>query len=359
MEQKISKYWSEMFISNENNNESSYIISTEPPIKYDGNNIIISHNIKESEYDEVVQFCRDHNKMSTGNTTLLSRSSLEKYLSFDNISIIIRSQNGKLIGVILSIIFPIKVGNTNKNGDEIIKHGCTTFLNVHSSVRNHGLCMALIRELTMEGYKRQIYCDYHTIPFQLGTNSIKLYSYYRPINLKRCTEIGFVYPDCYDMRKNTANRIKYSNKLIPGFEFKKANENSLEFYLETIENKKFAYYPDKEQWNHFIKCFLTYEIFNNGKKVGIVSINTISCLINTIKQEAKVAMPIIISGNISTILKTLPYILKDNYDVLYLYDIFGLALKELNYIKTDNEIWFSLYNNRINLNASDLSVPFL
>ena len=359
-----------MFIVNSTNNtnENDLIISYEPPVKYDTDKKIkISYEI--TDLDEICNFYREHNKMSTGNITLLPRSELELYLSYDHIAVLMRSMNDKLMGIVISILLPIKnrtkFDHDNKNlsdlGQKIITHGCTTFLVVHSSIRGHGMCMALIRGLINRGYEKGLYCDYHTVPFKLGENSISLQSYYRPINLSRSLELGFLYPDCYDIRMKTKNKILFNTKLPKNYSYEPADVKSLEYYMEIIKNKKFVFYPDETMWLKWISDFPTYLIYYNNVLSGIVSINTIYCIISSTGKEGKVATPVLCNGNIDIILKVLPNIVQD-YDVLYFHvygDVTETSLESNHYIKTEHLSWFSLYNNRILLSKEEISVPLL
>ena len=362
-----SKYWSEMYISNSEVQKSDgFIVSTDPPTKYDGNKkITLSYDIDESEYDEICSFYEKYNRMSTGNTTLLPISELTRYMSYDNISVVMRSQNNnKLMGVIISIVLPIK--NTNERGSELITHGCTTFLNVHPAVRGHGMCMALIRGLIERGYEKGIYCDYHTVHFKIGDNSIPLNCYYRPINLKRSIELGFLYPDCNDIRKNTLNRLRYSTNLPTGCSYVRVDDNitsSLEYYRESVKDKKFAFYPDESLWKQWIEGFPTYIIYHNNVEVGIVSLNTLYCVISSTGNEGRIATSVICNGKMKLVLPTLIHITNQSgYDVFYFHqygDVTANDLESIHCIKTDHTMWFSLYNNKIKIEPSDLSVPLL
>lgn len=356
--------WSEMFIQHHDTNKNGFVISYEEPIKYEGNKkIIIEYSI--SNLDEICDFYRKYNTMSSGNITLLPKSVLELYLSYNNITVLMRSENGKLMGVIISIILPVKCSNNSE--EKIIDHGCTTFLVVHPSIRGHGMCMALIRGLIQKGYERKLYCDYHTISFKLGSNSIPLKSYYRPINIERSIELGFLFPGYNNIRMKTRNRLLYNNKLKKEYKYIKIGEYNLEqglkYYRESITDKKFSFWPDEILWKKWIEGFPTYLIYYKDIISGIVSINTIYCIISTTNKEGKVASPIIFNGHIDMVLNVLPNIVEqEGFDVLYFHS-YGDASSELleknHYIKTQHLIWFSLYNNCIKLDSKDITVPFL
>ena len=273
-------------------------------------------------------------------------------------------KNKILIGIVMTILLPIK--NKNENRQEIITHGCTTFLNVHPKIRNHGMCMALIRRLIENGYQKNIYCSYHTVPFKLGNNSILLTSWYRPINIKKCTDIGFLFPGYDDKKMYTRNRLRYKNKIPKNVSYKKVDANnieeSFEVYQKFIQNKKFVFFPDIKLWKLWINLFPTYIIYKNKEQTGILSVNSLTCKVKTTQKEGKIITPIICNGDTKSILSVLTYIgQKENYDVAYFYqygDITTENMKIMNCIKTNDKMWFSLYNNNIKLNIEDISVPF-
>lgn len=367
MDSRGTKYWSEMYIADGNSNHSDFIISKKAPVKYDDSKkVVLTYQIDPSEYEEISEFYRQYNKMATGNTTLLPVPELRRYLSFDNTCVVMRSESGnKLMGVIISIELPIR--NIENNRTEIITHGCTTFLNVHPIIRGHGMGMILIRGLIWKGFEKKIYCDYHTVHFQIGDNSVELDCYYRPINLKRCVELGFLFPDCYNQNAVTRVRLRYRTKLPPNHRYEKIINNNLnealEYYRESIKDKKFAFYPDNDLWKKWVVGFPTYLIYKNNKIEGIVSLNVVHCVITGTGKEGKIVTPVICNGNMGSVLPVLVHISEVlKYDVLYFHqygDVGAKDLESINCVKNTHTTWFSLYNNQITLDVSDLSVPLL
>ena len=385
-----SKYWKDMFISdnisdanstNDNETKDSYIISKDKPVLYQENKNITIDYIKPEEYQEVSKFVCEYNKMSTGNITLFTVNDIHRYLKLPNTSLVMKSTSGKIMGTIFSLELPIKVGqnngnnkdnnqdNGNKNNkDQIIIHGCTTFLNVHNIVRGYGLCMALIRDLIFRGYKKQIFCDYHMVSMKIGDNAFKINSWYRPINLKSCVKIGFLYPDWDNPSiKNRRLAMRYNTKLLPNISFILIDHNnlsiSLEYYLSQVGNKKFVFYPDKDLWNMWISSFPTYLIYYNNELAGLLSTNNLSCYIEVTKQHGKLLFPTLCVGDVEKVLSVLLYLAsQNNYDAVYMYQsgyITSTHLENIKAIKTDNDVWFSLYNNRVSLTPGDLMVPLL
>ena len=385
MSDSQSKYWSDMYISNDTKdtnetnqtddtnetNTKDFIISTDPPVNYDSNvNVIVHHGIKLSEYEEVSDFIRKYNKMSSGNTTLLPVEELERYLSIPNISVLLRSSKGLLIGTIICLLLPIK--NKSQGLEKVITHGCTTFLTVHPSVRGMGLCMALIRGLINYGYEMGVYCDYHMVSFQIGDNSFPLNSWFRPINLSRAKELGFLYPGYDDPRSVRTNRLKYRTKLPPDYSYVQITEEnknlkaSLDYYCSLVDkdkDKMFSFYPDSEIWSKWVQAFPSYQIYNKKKLVGVVSLNTVFCTIDATNETGRALFPIVCIGDMKTVMPTLCNIAATtNHDIIYFHeqgDVTEEALSRTNTIMTTTKPWFSLYNNNIRINPSNLYVPLL
>ena len=377
---KESKYWSNMYVTSDQDNteqpnsdnteqtNSRFVISTDPPIKYeDDKKVKLYRGIKESEYQEVSSFYQKYNDMSTGNTTLLPVKELKRYLAIENISILMRSSNGMLVGTIICLMLPVK--NKNDISEEVIMHGCTTFLAVHPALRGLGLCMALIRGLIEYGYEDGYYCDYHMVAFKIGTNSIPINSWYRPINLNRAKELGFLYDGHKDPRNSTKVRLKYRTKLPNNHRYVQVspdNKNintSLEYYKGLVQNRNFAFWPDEPLWALWVKSFPTYLIYKGDNEVGIISINTVYCVIKSREETGKIVFPIICEGNMGSVMLVLCNIsYKLKYDVIYFHqhgDVTEKALESINSIKTTTKLWFSLYNNRIKIQPEDIHLPLL
>lgn len=360
-----SKYWNDMFINDLTNpsgdNNQNIIISMDPPVKYDKERTIVFTNITDNS--EVTQFYRKYNRMATGNITLLHEEDLKRFLDLDCTTVLMRSIKKNLIGSVISVPLPIKC-NTSSSNSNIIIHGCTTFLCLHPSLRGHGMCMALIRRLTEIGYENKQYCGYHLTMFPIAKNSVSLSSWYRPLNLHRAKELGFTIP--LDISSRRA-KLRYHTKLPPNHNYVLVPSgdcrNGYEYYINSIKDKKFAFYPDLELWTKWVQSFPTYLIYNEENIVGIVSINTINCIIETTGLEGKILFPIICNGDMESVLPVLNHIgAVQGYDVVYFHqhgNVTNKSLESINALKVAEPIWFSLYNNRMSLDASDIYVPLL
>lgn len=369
----ISKYWKDMFILKEDNDGDSnnIIISVDQPSQYtDNKNVIYDRDIsKQQVKEEVIQFITTHNITASGNTTLLSLDELDKYLNLGARFLLLRSHTTKksLIGVVMTLPLPVRV--YKKGYYQVLTHGYTTFLNIHTSLQGHGLCMALIRQLIADGYEDGIYCDYHIIPTKIGENSLLLDSWYRPINLSKCINSGFIFPGYNQDRNKNKNRLRYNTRLPPGIDCIKVNhinaENSLNWYLATVADKHFAFYPDLNFWERWTKTFDTYIVKDGQEIVGLFSLSKAEVYIKSTNSQAILAIPLLYVKSNDTsnnkVLKSLLHIAASkNYDVLYTYQygyITDNDLESIQAIKTTTKLYFSMYNNSICLDREDIVAP--
>lgn len=359
-----SKYWKDMYIPK--GDEPEGIISKLPPVNYESNKKISLHrSLKPEEYDEFCDFIKKQNKMSSGNYTLLPKGELLRILKFNPKVITMRGGNkNSLLGTLISVPFPIK------SNHKVITHGCTSYLNVHNILRNNGLAMALIRELIQWGFEDNIYCDYHLTDHKIGENAIQISSWYRPINLPKSIGLGFTIPDFNVPHLFAKNRLKYNTKAMSGFKtvrvLQKNQDKALDFYKK-ICKQKLALWPDLELFSKWIQQFPTFMVRTkeNKKIVGIFSINNLFCRMGE-EVEGKLCIPILFNCretfNQATLRALINTAHEREFDVLYLYqtgDLNRECLESVNAIETNKKSWFSLYNNVMNLQPEDISVPLL
>ena len=347
----MSKYWKDMYIDQNKNLDF--------PVSYtDNDKIKIIESI--DNIDETSEFYRQNNKMSTGNTTLLPPSTIQRFLSLPHYSVQIRSQQDKLMGTVMSLILPTILDGT------VNKYGFTTFLNVHKSVRGFGLCMALIRRLTELGHKDEVYSGCQVTSFKLGENNIPINSWYRPINLKKCKKLGFLYPNYDNPKLSRKTRLRYKTILSPEIKYTKGG--NLKFYLNYMENK-FGFYPDEKLWKIWCNSFPTYTIYktrSENKKediVGLISINPTHCIIESSGLKGKLLIPFICIGEMEYVIPAMNKIAEEEeYDAVYCHehgDLVPGVLDRFKFIKTTTTLYFTLYNSKMNLTPDQIYVPLI
>lgn len=350
-----------MFFPKDDEESEEIIISKEPPIEYsEKKNIVIQRDISSENTNEIYDFIRDHNRMHSGNFTLLPKTEIDKYIKMDSLVLLMRSKNNqKLIGTIFSMLFPISC-----NG-QIITHGCTTFLNVHTKLRKHGLCMALIRELSRYGYEKELYCSYMLTPFKLTEKSIPISSWYRPIDLPKSIALGFTYPNWNVPSEFMKNQMMYKSKKPKKYSINRVCDSNLEkslfFYTSLNSDRKFVYLPNSEQFRKFILQYPTFVVEFEKKIVGIFAISSVYC---RMELDGLLCLPLIfnaVEGHEKQVMKSLLSIAKErDYDTLYLHcigDITSEILESVNAIQTKEKSYFSLYNNSMTLTSQDIYVP--
>ena len=334
------------------------IISRDRPPDYDrSKKVELCRGIFEEEYDEVVSFLKTENKMSSGIFTLLSKEEIKRLVSLGVYVVLMRNMNSHLFGTIFSLPLPIRSNN------ELITHGCTSFLNVSSKVRGFGMCSILIRELALYGFENGIFCSYQLSTFKLHDNAVKINTWYRPITLMRSLLLGFTFPGFNDLSNFHKTREKFACKSVKGVTCKLVKEGgceaALSFYLKLVEGKKFAFYPDLDLFKKWVKAYPTYWV----KDLGIFSIGTINCKMST-GAEGMLTSPLLFScveGGGEKVLKSLLSIASDrDFDVFYCNQVGDLTeqvLQSVHCIKNVVPTYFSLYNNSIKLSDKDIYTP--
>ena len=360
------------------NEEREGIINKNPPIKQENKKkVILQRGIEESEYEEITSFLSEQNMMSSGNYTLLSRTELERYRKLNTYIVLLRNEiSNKLFGTIFSIPLPIKctvsAGITNDEEymkDQIIMHGCTTFLNVQSTIRGFKMCMLLIRELAQYGFENKVLCSYQLSSFKMCETAVEISTWTRPINLQKSLLLGFTFPKFNELSQFHNNRSLYKCKVPKGYtvaEVKKGNmEEALKFYKKLVGDKKFVFYPDVTFLEKWIKEYPTYIVKKENKNVGFFSIGTINCRMIT-GIEGRLCLPLLFNSVINEGDKVLKCLLsiahEKDYDALYgnqVGDLTQEVYESANCIPNSKKSYFSLYNNSMKLTEKDIYVPLI
>jgi hypothetical protein len=182
-----SKFWSKLFISKSDtlegviNKDTPLILNLEDSLK-------ISTN---SEYTtNLMKFVLNHSVgLTSGNSYII-----DSKLFSNNVNIQITNNENPLTyyGFILSIPHSIRL--KIKDNYEIIKSVVTTDLCVHKDYRHKNLAAHLILNIIQWGFSNNIYTGYHYINESKSTSALKIYNYYRPLNVVACLEAGYEIP---------------------------------------------------------------------------------------------------------------------------------------------------------------------
>ena len=147
---------------------------------------------------------------------------------------------------------------------------------------------------------------------------------------------------------------------------KKNQDKVLKFYKKIGKDKKFIFWPDIDLFSKWIQQFPTFFIKRKEDKkiIGVFSITSLYCRMG--EMGGKLCVPLLFNccqNFKKETMKSLICVAKErDFDTLYLYqtgDIDNECLKSVNAIETNQKSWFSLYNNGISLETTDISIPLI
>lgn len=224
-----SKFWSKLAISSSKIPEG--IISKDAPLCLTLNNMKISTN---SEYNiSVMKFVLTHSSsLTSGNSHILDSKLFPHNV---NIQICNTENPSNYYGFILSVPHSIRL--KIKDSYEIINTGVTTDLCVHSDYRHKNLAAHLILGVIQWGFSNNIYTGYHYIKESKSDSALKIYNYYRPLNVQACLEAGYEIPSF---------RIK--DFILKSFASDSENESYTQEQLLKIE-KEYYINPDISKYS--------------------------------------------------------------------------------------------------------------
>lgn len=339
------------------------LIIKDPPLSFtipDDFHYVIYHSMdlngragfvpNEKIKKKLVKFIQEHNRTSTGNTTELPVESLER-LFLTPCIIVILFKEEKIIGTIISLYFRAKYYKKE------INTSYTTFLCVHKDYRKRGLALLLIEAVLKEGYYR-----YHTFhgcyltstPHCKNYNKVK--SWYRPINIKRCLECGFILKDFSTNDHNTLirKRVWYhisKPKSLP----KRVTEEDYDLVIDILEKRTlddFYLIPTKQELDWLCKCF---DIYTVGKEGLFFLFPLQSKIESTGRRINHVQLALMIGDLLNHVL----WVCKDT-DLLYGWyngDITVERVEKVKGITTISECYLELYNTKNPIEGRNIFIP--
>jgi hypothetical protein len=182
-----SNFWSKLSISKPELPEG--ILSKNIPL-----NLTLNDSMKlltNSDYNaSIMKFVLTHSaSLISGNSHICD----QKLFSHNtNIQIIDKENPSTYYGFILSV--PHVVRLKTKDDFESIHTVVTTDLCVHKEHRNKNLASHLILGVIQWGFSNNIYTGYHYIKDSKSASALKIYNYYRPLNIQVCLESGYEIP---------------------------------------------------------------------------------------------------------------------------------------------------------------------
>ena len=273
-----SKFWSNLPISKKKNNDEG-IISLKKPFDIEKNseiNIITNEEISKEE----LMFVLENGFGASGNSMLI-----DPRLNSCSVVVKIKDSLEKIYGFCISIKCSLYL--QLKNGFEIIESGMTSHLCIDKDHRNKAYASYVIYGVIDEGFKNKIYTGYHYIDSPKSTSNLKVFNYYRPLNIKKSLENGYqivslsksnlsFYMDDVPNEKQLKNlENDYSTSSYDSYNISPTEYEDLSFLQsESSGNRKLTLIFSAVQFELFKKQFQFFTIFNskNGEKeiIGIV-----------------------------------------------------------------------------------------
>ena len=407
-----SKYWKDMFIDLSSKMEGERydnrtIISDEVPIDFDKPNYendleLEIHSPFTSETllscgDEIVAFMNKNNVMFNGITERISLELLESVVSMKSLVFILRyKKNNSIMGLMTSIPFHMNI-------PENTPYTLTTFLCVHSGLRNKGVSMMIIRKALLHAHSKGLLCSYYLLPKPFSNSAVKVKRWMRPIDVKKTISKGFEFDTGKKSsdRTNIKTKMKFAVSDLPrNVICKKVEATDKNFIHQTFEwikkisqtNAKFNTFmwcpQNIEEWEKWCIAFPTFFVscessstqLKSKKKTtettknegGLISIQCKEIFIPESQSISNVAhIPFHMSEKLANSSELNNYMYRSallyakemNQEVLFCMqtgDMTPSILERNNAVRTTGEMCIDFYNVVIdNLDIENVYVPLL
>ena len=322
----------------------------------------------------IMEFIKLHDCTDSGNITELAPESLERFLSVPCYVGILR-QKEKIIGTMFTVLLRVGFRQETNSGElqhESVKEieiltSYTTFLCIDKSFRDKGLAMALIRSImkageTQYGSRSGYYMTYETH----HTINNKIESWYRPLNVKRAVDCGFVLESfarkgdrVAAIRQKMAYHIPKPS-IIP----RKVNVNDYRKVLPILKRGRLYLNPTLKEFGFLCKCFDIYIVerslkaANNIGSDGLFMLFPMTSVISSTKKRVYNAQLAYMIGDL------LPSALwvanNEEYDLMYGWcggDITVDRVRSVRGLITTAASYVEFYNVRELIPNNQLMLP--
>ncbi len=299
-----SNFWSKLAISRKDSeSENSLenlgkslidlpegIVSKEKPLSFPKEKYEISENefvdtiVNDKIDKDELYFFLQHSQNASGNSHIL-----DPKLGENNIVIkLVNSENKKqILGFISSIPHQVMLIPDDKSElPQLLDFCATSNLCVSHQHRKKNLAALLISGVINKGFEEGMYVGYHYIKEPKSLSSVRVYNYYRPLNIQEALDSGFEIPSfrlaMFKLKKNfQAERQEYKASHILGMEqeyfiprnkdykIQESKYEDLEF-LGT-QNRKLYVSLTSERFEELKKYFV-FKTVRSNKNHRIVSV---------------------------------------------------------------------------------------
>lgn len=391
MDRGCSQYWKDMFIVNTetmsedndiNTQSRGEIISTQEPLsfdkKYNELDIECYHPYTQEDHeiiaDDFVQFINKHNKMYTGVHELITTDLLELFIGMETyVSVLRYKKNNNIMGVMIGVV-------CNTTASKKTKFALTSYLCVHTQLRQQGICMLLIRETLQKAYQHRLFSSYYLQENPFSNCAISLERWMRPINVEDALQKGFEFeipPKTLKRKRKymymiqkmlsteyTQNVIQTKRDILASFRFIMGT-------IEALETRYLQWQPTKKEWAVWCKShvFDTIMLKKNNSIVGLITVQKKQIFIPQTQCYADVTfIPYHIvndihnSNNIKNLLKSaIIYSKSLNIDMLFAFES-GAFTKDMlqisKFIHTGN-MYLDFYNYKNSFKHNHIFTPLL
>jgi hypothetical protein len=335
---------------------------------------VIYNEIFDSK--KITEFIRKNNKNISNNIFLISNEFLNIIYKKSCFCICNIMKNNEIKSFCISLILPIKVEKIQRDmikytdisldnfhpNKKTVLFGYTNYLCTDLESRNTGIGINAVKATLEYGFDKGVQFGYFVSPVQKTVSSLALIPWFRIINHKNATRVGYSIPEANDWSETKIN-LTFSNKIPLKYRIEQSSIDDYRHYNKFTILKKFVYTPSKDHWLLYINSFLTYNVYFEKELVGMFSIKKSEIFISKSEKIANVSNLLWILGNeehIETILKCVCNIAEAlKTDILYGYVIGDLNVdnvKEINGSFT-RQMFFEFYNTHIKYELKDITVP--
>lgn len=227
-------FWSEQAVADNNHPPhviTNSILENDRWVPSEGYKLV---GFSDLTIPEISEFIRLNNNIGGDTTTLLSENSIELLKEWPSEWIGIKNEKNELVAFNFGIFFKCHLGD----------------LCVHTEERKKGFAPVCIRE-TMKRCSMlpdPVFVGYHQNDKSIGKNSIKIGSWYRPLNHKKCQQLGMKSP--MKGYHNTIRKFYSVDSPSPKFNWREISPEDQMSLSRIVER-----YPVRLTWKHFLEFF--------------------------------------------------------------------------------------------------------
>jgi hypothetical protein len=273
-----SKFWSTLPIATKKIKDEGIILHGKPfDLDRDNINIknltelklVLNQEISENE----LMFMLDNGAGASGNSMMI-----DPRLKEHSIVVKLVGKDNTIYGFCLSIKCNLYL--QGENNYEIIESVMTSHLCIHKKYRNKELAKYVISGVIDEGFKNDILTGYHYIDEPKTSSNLKIYNYYRPLNVTTSLDFGYqinsikkpsksFYLDSLPSKSQLKDlENEYSVSGYDSYSFTPSVFEDLQFLQQ--RKRKLSLIFSVMEFEKLNKMFHFYTVKDKGKIIGLI-----------------------------------------------------------------------------------------